>query len=575
MVQVPGMTGTRGLRRRETAGHALAGAYDFVVVGSGAAALVAALVASAGGLRVLILEKTGKIGGTSAMSGAGTWIPANHLARAAGIADSAEEALTYLRSAAPDGWAGQEEPLWRAFVTQAPRMLEFVERHTPLRFELTDEPDIFAEHPGGKPEGGRMVSPRALSRRLVGRYARALRRSTLPHIFTYGEMKHADPYHHPVRAAFRLLPRLAYRMVTNSAGQGSALVTGLLKGCLDHGCRVELDAPVLRLLQDGSGRVTGVQLDGRQVEASRGVLLATGGFEWDPAMLAAHFPGPLDRLGSPRSNTGDGQRMAAEAGVRLDRMDQANICPTLPTTYEGQPHGLPMIFQAEPHAILVNRHGRRFASEYDFNLGEWMDQREADGSPRHLPAWLIADRRFLRGSMPLRHYARKQGGWVRRAGSIARLADAIGVPPAALVGTVARFNGFCAAGHDADFHRGEGAWQRFKAGIGPGTDGNPALGAIEQGPFVAIPFNRSILGTKGGARTDDRGRALRPDGSLVPGLFCAGLAMANPIGTRTVGSGTTIGPNMTWGFIAASTVLGNAAPQPQATRPQAAKDERT
>jgi 3-oxosteroid 1-dehydrogenase len=539
--------------------------FDFVVVGSGAAALTAALTASVGGLRVAILEKTDRIGGTSAMSGAGTWIPANHLARNAGIVDSPEEALTYLRSAAPDGWAEQEEPLWRAMVTQAGRMLAFVEQHTPLRYELTDEPDPFAEHPGGKPNGGRMVSPRALSRRLVGRYAPALRRSTLPHIFTYQEMKTLDPYHHPLRAGLRLLPKLAMRWLTDSRGQGSALITGLLQGCLAHGCQLELGARVTALSRDGSGRVTGVELEQRGVSrhlaATGGVLLATGGFEWDEALRATHFPGPFDRNGSPRANTGDGQRMAAAVGAQLDRMDQANVYPTIPTVYEGKPHGLPMIFQAEPHAIVVDRHGKRFVSEYDFNIGEAVDRRAADGSPLHLPAWIIGDRRFLRRSAPLRHYARQQPGWVRRSGDLASLARAIGVPEDALEQTVARFNAFCARGRDDDFGRGEGVWERYKAGRPADSDTNPALGSIERGPFVAIPFNRSILGTKGGARTDDRGRALRADGSLIEGLFCAGLAMANPIGTRPMGSGTTIGPNMTWGFIAATAVLGNAGPR--------------
>ena len=538
---------------------------DMVVVGSGAAALVAALAAAAGGLRVTILEKAGWIGGTSAMSGAGTWIPANHVARVAGIADSEEEALAYLRSAAPEGWAEREDPLWRAFVTHAPRMLEFVERHTPLRYELTDEPDPFAEYPGGKPEGGRMVSPRALSRRLVGRYAAKLRRSTLPHIFTYREMLDHDPYHTPIRAGLRLLPRLVARLATNSAGQGSALITGLLKGCLDQGCRIELDARVHRLLQDEWGNVVGVEVErdgvSRRIAARRGVVLATGGFEWDEALRKAYFPGPFDRIGSPRGNTGDGQRMAAAIGAVLDRMDQANVYPTIPTIYEGRRHGLPMIFQAEPHAIVVDHHGRRFVSEYDFNIGEALDQREADGSPRHLPAWIVGDDRFLRRSLPLRLYARRQPGWVHRGNSVRALAREIEVPPDELERTVARFNGFCAAGHDADFRRGESAWERYKAGHGGNGAGNPTLGVIDRAPFVAIPFNRSILGTKGGVRTDDRGRALRADGSVVQGLFCAGLAMANPIGTRPMGSGTTIGPNMTWGFIAASTMLGNLAPE--------------
>jgi 3-oxosteroid 1-dehydrogenase len=163
----------------------------------------------------------------------------------------------------------------------------------------------------------------------------------------------------------------------------------------------------------------------------------------------------------------------------------------------------------------------------------------------------IGDRRFLRQSQPLRHYARRLPGWIRRAGSMEDLARMIGVPQDRLMQRVARFNGFCRAGRDDDFGRGEGVWERYKAACEPGSEDNPALGAIEQAPFVAIPFNRSILGTKGGARTDDR--ALPPDGSVIEGLFCAGLAMANPIGIRPMGA-------MRWGFIAASTVLGNAAP---------------
>jgi 3-oxosteroid 1-dehydrogenase len=537
--------------------------YDFIVIGSGAAALTAALTASTGKLSVVIVEKSHKIGGTSAMSGAGTWIPGNHHARAAGVADSAEAALTYLRSASPEGWAESEDHLWATFVSQSPRMLEFVERHSPLRYELIEEPDPMAEHPGGL-LFGRMVSPRALSRRIVGRHARALRRSTLPHIFTYREIVSVDPYHTPIRAGLRLLPRLIWRAITQGRGQGSALITGLLKGCLDKGCTLETGARALRLIQDGpDGRITGVEIEQngarRVLTARRGVLLATGGFEWNEQMREAHFPGPFDRSGSPRTNEGDGQRMAEAVGAKLERMDQANVHPTLPTRYEGKPHGLPVAFQAEPHAIMVNRHGRRFVSEYDYNVGEAIDRRNEDGSPVHLPVWLVGDRRFLRQASPLRFYARHDPDWIKRAPSIAALAAMIGVPEDTLAQTVARFNGFCAAGRDADFHRGEGAWQRYKAGI-EGDDPATTLGPIEQAPFVAIPLNRSILGTKGGARTDDRARALRPDGSVIEGRFCAGLAMANPIGTRSIGAGTTIGPNMTWGYVAALTALGNERP---------------
>ena len=209
-------------------------AVDVVVVGSGSAGAAAALRLAKAGLSVLMLEKTERLGGTSAMSGAGVWVPANHHAREAGIADSEEEALTYLRAASPEGWEA-EEPLWASFVEAAPRMLAFLEANSPLRFALTSEPDPMAERHGGK-KHGRMVSPRPLSRRLLGPLSVRLRRSTLPHLFTYHEMIGLNVYHHPIRAAAKLAPRLLHRLLTDRRGQGSALMTGLVEGL--HRCRM-------------------------------------------------------------------------------------------------------------------------------------------------------------------------------------------------------------------------------------------------------------------------------------------------------------------------------------------------
>jgi 3-oxosteroid 1-dehydrogenase len=538
---------------------------DVVVVGSGAAALTASLTAAVGGLSVVVLEKSDRIGGTSAMSGGGTWIPANHVARAAGVADSREEALTYLRAALPEGWREREEPLWRAFVGNAPDMLEFVEKHSPLRYELIPEPDPMAEQEGGK-AFGRMLSPRPISRSVVGTYASKIRRSTLPHIFTYREMMVLDPYHSPVGTVLRLLPELFRRWLTGARGQGNALVTGLLKGCLDKGVRIELGTPVKSLIQDESDRVIGVRAErnGKPLvfHGSRGVLLATGGFEWNEEMREKYFPGPFDRIGSPDTNRGDGQIMANQIGAKLDNMDQANVFPTIPTRYEGRLHGMPTTWQAEPHAIMVGRDGNRFVSEYDYNIGEALDRRDPrTGEPLHLPAWLIADSRFFRQAIPLRWYASYDPNWVRRADTVEALAEQIGLPPNALAATVARFNDFCAAGRDEDFHRGESVWERYQGGMKDGETGNVTLGPIERAPFLAIPINRSTVGTKGGVRTNSRGQALRNDGEPIPGLFCAGNVMANPIGTRAVGAGTTIGPVMTWGYICARTMLGNRPPE--------------
>jgi 3-oxosteroid 1-dehydrogenase len=523
---------------------------DVLVLGSGAAGLVAALAAARQGRRVTVLEKTGWLGGTSAMSGAGTWIPASHHATAAGIADSVEEALTYLRAAAPQGWAESEAPLWEAFLRAAPEMLRFVEAETPLRFALTPEPDPLRHLPGAKPRG-RMMSPLPLSRWRAGRHALRIRRSTIPEIFTYHEAVTTDLYHKPYRTALELWPRLLWRLLSNTRGKGTALITGLLRGCLDAGVTILTDAEALALTQDETGAVTGarVRRAGREEAwvAHCGVVLATGGFEWDAGMMARHFPGPLDYRGSPSAHTGDGQRMAAEAGAALARMDQATFTPSVPTRYEGRLLAQPVPFHTEPYAMLVNRHGRRFTNELTFNIGEVLDRRDpATGEPVHLPAWVITDSRMLAEVPPVRWAAKADPAWLRQAGSIAALAAQIGVPEAALAESVARFNAAAEAGEDTEFGRparadaASAGDKRRRAGIKP----------ILQAPFLAMPFSRSILGTKGGARTNAHAEVLRPDGSVIPGLFAVGLAMANPIGTRNVGTGTTIGPNMSWGYIA-------------------------
>lgn len=526
---------------------------DVLVIGSGSAACSAALRAARGGLKVLVIEKSEWLGGTSAMSGSGVWIPANHVAAAAGHADSREEAITYLRAVTPDGWAEAEDERWRSFVEHAPDMLKFLSSCTPLDFRVINEPDPFSEAPGGKLVG-RMVSPMPLSRRLLGAFASRLRRSTLPHIFTYQEVVDHDLYHHPIRAGLKLWPKLLIRWLTNSGGQGTALMTGLIRGCLDANVTFWLNSRAVSLTQDHDDRIIGadIERDGKRVtiSAARGVVIASGGFEWDPEMRARHFPGPFDRLGSPRSNEGDGQKLAASVGAELDRMDQANVYPCLPTRYQGRPHGLPMTFQAEPHSIVVNRHGKRFVSENDFNIGEALDARDEKGQPIHLPCYLVGDHRFLTTSLPFRWYASYEPEWVKKADSIAELARKLGLPADALQASIDRWNAFCKTGRDEDFHRGESGWEDYKA-HGPENRLKP----IDKAPYIGMTLNRSILGTKGGARTNARGQVLRPDGSVIAGLYAAGLAMANPFGTRAVGAGTTIGPNLTWGYVAAETIL--------------------
>jgi 3-oxosteroid 1-dehydrogenase len=525
---------------------------DVLVVGSGGAALSAALRAASAGLSVIVAEKSAWLGGTTAMSGGATWVPANHHAKAAGLADSPEEALRYLIASAPEGWEATESELWQAFAESAGEMLQFIERQTPLRFALTPEADPLHHLPGAKAQG-RMVAPLPLRASTLRGQRWAIRPSPLPQLFTYHETIGLDIWHHPLRESLRMAPKLLWRALTRTRTKGAALIGGLLEGCRRLGCQVETQARVETLLTSEAGRVTGAMInqEGRllQILTTRGVVLACGGFEWDAQRRNLHFPGNTDFIASPRSNNGDGHRMAEAIGAQLAHMDQATIGGGIPSRYLGESYGLSVFFQYEPDAILVNKRGQRFVNEFTFNLGEALDARQPDGSPEQLPVWMIADGGLLRRSPLLRYYAWRSRGWLRKAPTLTALAAQIAIPAEALTASVARFNGFCLGGEDGDFQRhlssahGKGD-KRLRGGLLP----------IERAPFLAIPFNRTFLATKGGPRTDRYGRVMHKNGSVIPGLFCAGVAMANPIGTRAVGAGTTLGPNLTWGYICGRTL---------------------
>ena len=513
-------------------------AVDVIVAGSGAAALTAALAAASRGLSVLVAEKTMMLGGTSAMSGGGVWVPANHHAAAAGLPDSPAEALAYLRAAAPEGWAVAEDHLWEALCTNAPRMLRLVEERSPLRFRLVEEGDPLPDLVGAKARG-RMVSPRPLSGARRSALGRRIRATTHPHLFTYEETIRSELHRHPIRAALTLAPVLAWRWLAGRRAQGTALIAGLLAGCRAAGCTIAVDATVATLTRDSTNRIDGAEIEHRgrrqRVAASCGVVLATGGFEWDAPRLRHHFCEPIGFIASPVGNSGDGHRMAEEVGAVLAHMDQANISPVIPSHYEGRPHGMALFYHRAANAILVDGSGRRFVDETTFNLGEILDRRDASGVPLHRPVWIITDSRFLRRAPLVRWYARPRSDWLVKAGDVAELAARIGIPAATLSESVARFNEDAASGRDRDHGRSR--------------DRAPGLEPIDRPPYVAISFNRSFLGTKGGPRTDASGAVLGSDGTVIAGLYCCGGTMANPIGTRAVGAGTTLGPYMTFGYI--------------------------
>ena len=525
---------------------------DVAVVGSGAAGLSAALTARVHGARVVVVEKSGYLGGTSAMSGGNLWVPCHHHQAGVGVRDTREEALEYIRAASPPGWHNTEDALWAAFVDHAPRMLRFLEAHSPLRFVPNGEPDPYAELPGGK-RSGRNVSAAPLPLRMLGEWSGHLRACapTLRYRLRYEELVDTSFIAYPRKWMLRFGPKLLWRLVTGQQTMGGALVIGLLKGCLDAGCTLWPRSPAQSLIRSGEG-VEGVELERGagpvKLLARRGVVLASGGFEWNADMMAAHFPGPVEWTGSPATNTGDGHRMAAAIGARLDHMDQALIIGTMPYRYEGRVQGTPSGDFMLPHSMIVNRHARRFVNEKTMNIGLAFQERDArTGRPAHLPAWRIYDEQFAR-KYPHALPPRRFEGVRYEDRTLEGLARRIDLDPARLVASARRFSAFARRGIDEDFGRGASIWDREHL-VDPDHGPNPTLGTIERPPFYAMPFKPSFLGTKGGPRTNERGQVLDEESRTIPGLYAAGNVMANPFGSKGLGAGTTLGPCLTWGHI--------------------------
>lgn len=533
--------------------------FDVVVVGSGAAGMTAALTAAHHGLSVVVVEKAGTFGGSTARSGGGVWIPGNEVLRRAGVADSAEEAETYLRHVVGDDAPAAKQ---RAFLDHGPAMLSFVLAHSPVRFAwVPGYADYYPEAPGGVP-AGRSVEPRPLNARVLGA---DLRHLAPPYLDVQNTVTvTARDYRwlslgtrHPraavasMRVAGRLLMAKALRRRT--LGLGQALAAGLRRGLADVGVPVWLSTPMEGLAVDGD-RVTGIGVQGRVVTARRGVVLATGGFEHNEAMRRRYQRAPIGTewtVGAP-GNVGDGITAGHDLGAALDLMDDAWWGPSLPL-----PRG-PFFLLAErslPGCVLVNAAGRRYVNEAApyVDVVHAMYDHHTDEVP-HIPSWLVFDQRYrdryvFAGRPPRRPLPRRwyDAGILHRSSTLEGLADKVGLP--ALPDTVARFNRFAHTGHDDDFDKGESAYDRYYGD--PRNHPNPCLGALSKPPFHAVQLVPGDLGTKGGLRTDERSRVLRADDTPIAGLYAAGNTSAAVMGHSYAGAGATIGPAMTFGYIAA------------------------
>jgi 3-oxosteroid 1-dehydrogenase len=536
---------------------------DVVVVGSGAAALATAITAADGGCKVELLEKASLLGGTSAFSGGMPWVPMNKHMADYGTDDSREAVLEYLATLDLGRFADQG--LIETFVDRAAEAIEYLESTTPLAYRVCQTySDYYRDHPGGRPAGRSLDILPYESRDELGEWHDRVRET--PHIpnLTQDEMNGAGTMRNLTvdeagKVTAEIGATLAERAEKGIRTLGPAMISRLVRGALDHGVELRTDTPVRRLVTDGDGAVVGViaEVEGKEVAigASRGVVLTCGGFEWNRDLVLA-FMGVPDLLPlSPPHNTGDGLIMGMEIGAKIANMSNAVAFPATydeHSTFEGHPLGMLAGPRAEAGVVVVNREGRRFVNEGISYMDVAKVHRQYDPQtqsyPNEGPVWQIFDQTIadhavvgeFRPDLPTPE-------WVHKADSIAELAAEIGIDPEVLVGEIDRFNDHVDKGVDPDFGRGTVWWEGMTNG-GPSPEKN--LAKVERGPFYAMKLWNGVLGTVGGLEIDSEARVQRMRGGVIPGLYAAGNTAAGIFGQAYPGGGCTLGPAMTFGYLA-------------------------
>jgi succinate dehydrogenase/fumarate reductase flavoprotein subunit len=554
---------------------------DALVIGSGAAGFSAAITARKAGLDVLLVEKSGCFGGTSAISGGYIWIPGNSLARAAGIEDSPETAREYLRTELGERY---DDPYIDAYLDFGPKMVDFFVNEIGIPFSVaTQMPDYHPDAAGAAI--GRSLHVKPVDGRILGKEFRRLRPlprelslfgmgvssgSDLSHLYKFGRSAEST-----MRVAI-LLAKYAVDVLRFGRGahlaNGNALIARLARALLlDLRAPVWTYAPATALLYEG-GRVAGAMVtrNGQPIEvkASRGVVLASGGFAHDVERRTRLYPHPAGleehvSLAAP-GNTGDGARMAEAVGGYLDAR-VANPAAWMPLSRVPRPDGswapiLHSVNLGKPGVIAVLRNGKRFVNE-SLSYHDFVEALISlhDGA-RPFGAFVVCDHRafsryglgYAKPFLPIKGLI--DSGYLTRADTAEELACCAGIEPVAFAQTLHNFNRHAAAGDDPEFGKGRNAYGRFLGDLN--HEPNPCVAPLDKAPYYAVWMYPGDIGSFAGVKTDSSARVMRSDGTLVAGLYAIGNDMTSVFKGRYPGGGSPLGLGMTFGYIAGRMLAG-------------------
>lgn len=540
--------------------------FDFVIVGSGGGSMCAALLMRASGKSVLILEKADLVGGTTAISGGVMWIPNNRFMRSEGIEDSFDAALEYLNAIVGDhaDEPGASRERRRTYVTEATQMIDFlVSRGIKLR-RIPSWPDYYKAP--GESVPGRTVVSQLFDVNALGEWKTKLRPGFLPLPANLDEAMQL-PLVKRTWAAKKILVRLIARAIADKltgrqrATAGQALQAQMLLAALNAGTEIRLNTGVKQLIVEG-GRVTEVvtqQNDAEQRIAARaGVLINAGGFARNQRMLDQYIPGTLAEWSNViQEDTGDMIEEGERIGAAIAQMGERIGMPVV------MPPGKPAVTMAndvtKPHCITVDQTGARYMNEAGSSVEYCRQMRERNQQVPAVPGWMVFDSQYvathmLAGTMP---GPKKPQPWLdekflRKAETLDQLAADCSMDVTTLRATVQRFNGFARHGRDEDFHRGEHGYQQWQ---GDPLRESKSLGPLDKAPFYALQIFPGDVSTYGGLVTDKHARVLRPDGSVIEGLYATGTSTASVMGRVEPGAGGSVGPSFTWAYVAAKHAL--------------------